>query len=183
MNIDKYENTIQKEMGELKLLLYKKNSEKKDLEMVIDAIESKMVRTIRKMFVPWTGEKLEQAHRQQGEKLKKDRPVYEGIKSNFQAWIFEVEDQKKVKLLQIIPCGYEHYVFNLIFTFEGFKFQLKVPNVSVCNADNIERMDYGQYSLLYEVKGHWRYIDTSYNLDDISESIYEFVKENKDKEK
>ena len=180
MKFEKFADTTRQEMDELKHLLIKKGKEKKELETIIDAIESKMVNKVRGMFIPWTGAKLEEAWRQQNEKLKKDRPVYEGIKGNFQAWIFEPEDQKKVKLLQIIPYGYGHEVFNFIFTFEGFKFELKVPNVSVCCKGNIVDMNHGQYALLWEESdSHWRYIDVSYDLDDISESIYEFVKEKK----
>lgn len=180
MKLEKFSDSAQNEMDELKLLLVKKGKEKRELETIIDAIESKMVSKVRGMFVPWNGRMLEEAWHQQNEKLKKDRPVYEVIKGNFQAWLFEPEDQKKVKLTKILPYGYGHEVYNLVFTFEGIKFQLKVPNVSVCCKGNIADMNHGQYALLYAVSdSHWKYIDISYDLDDISRSIYEFMKEKK----
>lgn len=180
MKLEKFADTTRREMDELKLLLIKKGKEKEELETIIDAIESKMINKVRGMFVPWSGEKLELACRQQYERYKKDRPMYEAIKGNLQAWLFESEDQKKVKGLTMTACGFGRYVYNLIFTFEGFKFELKVPNVSVCCKGNIADMNHGQYALLWEESdSHWRYIDVSYDLDDISESIYEFVKENK----
>lgn len=180
MELEKFSDRARNEMDELQLLLVKKNKEKKELETIIDAIESKMVGKVRGMYIPWSGEKLELAFKQQNEKLKKDRPIYEAIKGNLRAWLFEPEDQKKVKLTKIIPYGYGHEVYNLVFTFEGIKFELKVPNVSVCCKGNIADMNHGQYALLWEVNNsHWQYIDISYDLDDISKSIYEFVKEKK----
>jgi len=180
MKLKKYSDSAQNEMDELKRLLIKKDKEKKELETIIDAIESKIVGKVRGMYIPWSGEKLELALKQQNEKIKKDRPVYESIKSNFQAWLFEPEDQKKVKLTKIMSYGYGHEIYNLIFTFEGIKFELKVPNVSVCCKGNIADMNHGQYALLWEVNdSHWQYIDVSYDLDDISKSIYEFVEKKK----
>ena len=117
MQIEKYATTQQKEMDELKQLLINKNNEKKELEMVMKSIEDSMVSKVRSMFIPWTGAKLEEAWRQQNEKLKKDRPVYEGIKGNFQAWIFEPDDRKKVKLEKIMPFNYGHTRYSFIFAF------------------------------------------------------------------
>lgn len=180
MKLKKYSDSARNEMDELKRLLIKKNNEKKELETIIDAIESKMVGKVRGMFVPWSGEKLELACRQQYEKYKKDRPMYEGIKGNIQAWLFEPEDQKKVKGLTITAYGYDRCAYNLVFTFEGIKFELKVPNVSACCKGNIADMNHGQYALLWEVNNsHWQYIDISYDLASISESIYNFAKETK----
>ena len=142
--------------------------------LIKKSLTDSLVREVRSLILPYNSNMLDEAWIQQNKKKKAERPMFEFVKND----IFErLNLVKKAKFDKIVLLGvYKTYGYSFYFTYEKIHFELRIPNVSVANVDNIEHMHYGQYSLHYEDKPSlWRYIDYSYNLDNIAKALDDFI--------
>lgn len=151
-----------------------------EAEIIKDSLIDSMVRYVRELPIPYNGEMLEAAWKQQNGKKKADRPMYEFIKKDLITILFS---GRKVKLDSIVTSGmYVPWAYNFFFICEGVEFAVKIPNVNEINRNNIKRTSYGSYTLAYtSTPSIYSYITKSYNLKDIAAAIDEFLN-NREKE-
>jgi hypothetical protein len=147
-------------------------------EIIISSLEDSLVSMINSRSTLLTGGMLHKAWMQQNNKKKSERGTYETIKNAFLEEFFDDELAKDVKLKQIMPTGYEQYIYDFKFELEGITFEIGVPAVGNIDKENLKYGHYGQYTLGYEEsKGFWKIFRTSYNAADITKALKDFLKE------
>lgn len=159
-----------------KINKYKKlieNQEKKisDLEEIIASLKSSMVTEIRKIPIPYSSNMLYKAWN--GEDDMRSFMWGDLLKE-----LFQEKERENVSFKEIIVFGREGAAYEFRFTFKGVMFGLSIPNVARATVENYIHIRYGMYSLSYEKSlSYWKVITESYDLEDISRAILDFVKE------
>jgi hypothetical protein len=115
---------------------------------------------------------LDRAHKQVGEKLKKDRPDLETVKQFVISDFFN--NDKTFKLTKIISCGWENYGYQVHFTGYGKTVHIEIPVKSRLTPKNLEYMHNGMFAFAVEESEHYiSVLKTSYAI----EAMAEFIKE------
>lgn len=111
-----------------------------------------------------------------GNRLKKERPNYECIKTNI---MFDfLSNDKNFKMKEIMSCGYDRYGWEVVF--EGYKkiCRIFIPIRKKLTTDNIHYAHDGMFSFAIEESKHfWKVLKESYKTKDIEDFIKEYFKE------
>lgn len=118
---------------------------------------------------------FQEARNQKDNKLKKDRPQFEIIKTMIMTDF--LNGDKNFKLVNIVPYGYESYAWS--FEFEGYetKIYIEIPDKRKLTVENIDYANQGMFSFLVKTSEHSReVIKRSYKIEDIAEAVKEYFK-------
>lgn len=181
MRNEYYETNIFKDIENHRNLIKKQKKEIEERQMIVDSLIESMVHRVKQIVIPYSDKMLHAAWCQQNKPTKRERAMFEFVKDDLLERLFEKDERKEVKFIDIIPLNYDHCVYNFQFKYKCITLELVIPNVSVADTKNVWHMWYGMYVLRYEKKKSvWDHITESYHLDDIAKAIQEFVKEKGD---
>lgn len=170
-----YDTNIYGDIENYRNLIKEQKEDISKKETIVDSLTESMICRIKSIIIPYSEKMLHSAWCQQN-KPKEERSMFDFVKDDLLERLFDESEIKEVKFENIIPFGYEHFVYQFVFTYKGTKFEVSIPNVKVANKDNIFHMWYGMYILRYEKgKNVWDHIKESYNLEDFKKAIQDFV--------
>jgi hypothetical protein len=178
-----------------------KNEEKKiaDSKFIIDAINEKMVDTVKSVYLPYTGLKWDNLYNYIHETKNEFIDKYKDEETN------GIEIYKKAKstynmicsiicneIIKNTECVYsktkivtDHFIFGydwgyeFIFEVNNIKFIFYIPNTKALNVGNFYDACEGKYCLDYYKSEYCSCrITSSYNLEDLSEAFKEFIESN-----
>lgn len=178
-----------------------KNEEKKiaDSKFIIDAINEKMVDSVKSIYLPYTGLKWDNLYHYIHETRNEFIDRYKDEETN------GIEIYKKAKstyniicsiicneIIKDTECVYskikivtDHFIFGydwgyeFIFEVNNIKFIFYIPNTKALNVGNFYDACEGKYCLdYYKSERCSCRITSSYNLEDLSEAFKEFIEGN-----
>lgn len=151
-------------------------------EIIIDSLECSITSIVNSKPTLLEHKILHKAWLEQNNKKKSERKSYEIVKQVFLKEFFDDELAPNVKLKQLVPLGYEQYLYFFRFELNGINFEINVPAVGDVRKENLKHCYYGQYALGYEERdGVWHVFKTSYNAADITKALKDFLKEREEK--
>lgn len=115
---------------------------------------------------------FQKAQSQMSEKLKKDRPQLEMMKSLIISDF--LNNDKNWKLVSITSCGWESHSWS--FGFKGYDktIYIEIPHKRKLTVENFEYAHHGMFSFYVKDGEHCRrFIKESYRIEDIAEAIKE----------
>jgi hypothetical protein len=120
-------------------------------------------------------ETFQKAQNQRNEKLKKDRPQFELMKSliinDF------LNEDKNWKLVNIMSCGFESYCWSFEFEGYGETIYIEIPDKRKLTVKNFEYARHGMFAFMVKTgKSSRETIKTSYKIEDIAEAVKEHFK-------
>jgi hypothetical protein len=116
---------------------------------------------------------FQKVQNQRSEKLKKDRPQFEMMKSLIISDF--LNDDKNWKLTNIMSCGMESYAWS--FEFEGYKTKIyiEIPHKRKLTVENFEYANCGMFAFMVRTGESSReVIKTSYKIEDIAEAVKKY---------
>lgn len=116
---------------------------------------------------------FQKAQNQRSEKLKKDRPQFEMMKSLIISDF--LNDDKNWKLTNIMSCGMESYAWS--FEFEGYKTKIyiEIPHKRKLTVENFKYANCGMFAFVVRTGVSSReVIKTSYRMEEIAEAVKEY---------
>lgn len=176
MRYDEVKWPLIAEIEECRYLIKKNNEEIREKEVINKALESEIVRRIRKIVTVFSDKMLHNASLQQNKEKAEDKQMYKFVKEEMKERFFP--NIKNVKLNSIITCGYDAYGYSFRFTVKGIELDIFYPNVSNVNEDNFVSAHYGKYHVSYNKSGClWSTICDSYKEEECAAKIEEFLGE------
>lgn len=168
---ENYGETIMQEVKEYKTLVDKQRKELREKEMIVDSLEYTLTQKIRAIIMPYNSKMLDAAFG------NKDVEMRKFINKDLQERLFSNE---KAKLIGIHSQGYDQCAYAYFYEYKDCKLCFTIPVIERVNAKNLEDVSYGKYKLTYEEKpGFYRFITSSYDMDEIEESIKNFLNNQK----
>lgn len=145
-----------------------------DLEEIVRSLEESLVREIKTVEIPYSSKMLYKAWGGRDDENDMRSFIWEDLLER----LFPEKERKNVSFNGIIASGYDGYAYLFQFSFKGISFELAIPDVKKATVENYAHMRYGMYLLSHEKSSsYWVSITESYDLDDISKAIMDFVKE------
>ena len=143
-------------------------------EKIKHAMTDTLVREIRSICMPLSSKMLRAAWDEQGKKTKKERPMFEFVKSEILTRFFA--GVKSARLKQIVANGYEHYGYSFNVDVDGVTLAIFVPNVKKIDANNLNYSRDGMYAVLRQMDAvRWETLAESYREEKILDAIREFL--------
>lgn len=132
------------------------------------------IRTIKSYITRYDALNIFQdAQNQMNNKLKKDRPQFEMVKSIVMSDF--LNNDKNFKITTIRSLGMESYAWSIEFEGYGTTFTIEIPNKKKITTENYEYARYGMFSFVVQTSKHsWETIKSSYRIEDITEAIKEY---------
>ena len=173
--LGRYEQTLYESIKQYRNLITEQEEEIKKREIIKDSLTSSLVANVKAVVIPYTDKMLQEASRQQGNKKKSEREMYEFVTQDLMNNLFG--ESEEVKVDKIICRGYDRNSYGFYFDYKGISFELRVPNVANAYKDNLREMWYGEYQLYYAVhSSYWKCVGHSYKLEEIAKAIQDFVR-------
>ena len=124
---------------------------------------------------------FQEAQNQRNEKLKKDRPQFEMMKSLIISDF--LNGDKNFKLTNIMSCGWESHSWS--FEFKGYDktIYIEIPLKRKLTVENFEYAYSGMFAFVVKTSESSReLIKKSYKIEDIAEAVKEYFKSEEDDE-
>jgi hypothetical protein len=143
-----------------------------------NSLEDTLARLVNQTQMIFDMDMLHQAWMQQSKKAKKERVAYDLVKERFIKHFIDPELIEYIEDLHITPEGYESYLYQFTFELFGNKFVIEIPTAGVITKKNLRLCHYGKFSVGYEErKGVWHFFKSSYDREDITKAMNDFLKE------
>lgn len=143
-------------------------------EKIKNSMLDTLVQEIRSICTPFSSKMLHAAWVEQDKKTKKERPMFEFVKSEILTRFFT--GVKNVKLKQIIADGREHYGYSFRMDIDGVLLDVFVPDITSIRTDNLNYARYGMYAVLRKTDSvRWETLAASYQEEEIRDAIKKWL--------